>query len=58
MYGLQGVKKMPEKGEYIDFAISLDEEVLGVSYSTEMSIIIELSKKIKDLEERITELEK
>ena len=53
---------MVKKGEFIDFAANLkvESDILKkeYSYSTEMQIIIELSKKIIILEERIAKLEK
>ena len=45
---------MVDKGKFIDFAAS--KEVDGqIIYNTEFQVIIELSKKIKELEARITQ---
>lgn len=59
---------MVKKGEYIDYGVSLYENMkdfdpitMGpndIYYSTEVSIILELTNKIKELEARIIELEK
>ena len=48
---------MVEKREYINYAASLEENT-NIKYGTTMKMIIELSKKIKELEVRIIELEK
>lgn len=49
-------------GEFIEFASNLSQEKDiskgNFGLSTEMNIIIELSKKIKELEAKIVELEK
>ena len=44
---------MVKKGQFIDFASNLNTEEM----STEMQIIIELAKKVKELENKITELD-
>lgn len=51
---------MVEKGEFIEFAASKEVVIIdGISgNSTEMQIMIEISKKIIELEERIIKLEK
>ena len=56
LYGF-GEAIMVKKGEFIEFAASLKEDIL-TKFPTETQIIIELSKKIIDLEERILKLEK
>ena len=57
---------MVKKGEYIDFAIELEKKTIDsyddikdneISVGTEMSIILEIVVKIKELEERLTKLE-
>ena len=53
---------MVKKGEYIKFASNIsqekDVEKGNLGLSTQMSIIVELSKKIVELEARIIKLEK
>lgn len=59
---------MVKKGEYIDYAIELEKKAIDYSpsiqpkidefcFGTEMMIILEMAKKIKNLEARIQALE-
>ena len=50
---------MVKKGEFVDFAANMDwddNKLFGIP-STEMQIIIELSKKIKELETKLNEMD-
>ena len=51
---------MVKKGEFIGFAANMDwdeTKAFGLP-STEMQILIEMAKKVKELEAKINELEK
>ena len=60
---------MVKKGEYFDYAVDLEKRSIDfnplikpkedeIIVGTELSIILEIAKKIKELEDRINELEK
>ena len=59
---------MVKKGEYIDYAISLEEKSIDYNPTlsvkelelvlpTNISMIVEIAKKVNELEERILKLE-
>lgn len=59
---------MVKKGEYFEYAIRLEEKTVDYDplgqkkddefvVSTEVSMIVEIAKKVKELEERIKKLE-
>lgn len=58
------MRKMVKKGEYFDFAVELEKRTVDfnpiiqpkgneITLSTEMSIVVEMAKKVKELEARL-----